>query len=201
MNFDKKINTYILILTLFLLTVIGNPVFAFKDEELVLPSIEVTDQNGIQHDFYNDLIKDKVVAINFVFTKCTMICPMLGYQFGQLQRKLQNDSNKQSTEKLESLRDVQLISISTDPLNDTPQRLQEWSTQFKSDTTDGPNWTLVTGDTLAINALLKSLNSFTADINEHSSLVILGNDKLNQWTRVEGTSSANLILETLKPWL
>lgn len=52
-----------------------------------LPNVVVQNQNDESLYFYDDAIKDKVVVINFVFTRCTMVCPMLGYTFGQLQKK------------------------------------------------------------------------------------------------------------------
>lgn len=211
MNTNKKTLRKTLWITavISLLGCIHQPAFALKDEKLLLPTIMVIDQNGMQRDFYNDLIKDKIVAINFIFTKCTMICPMLGYQFGQLQRALPTGliapASKMQGAPAQSTATpmVHLISISTDPLNDTPERLLAWSSQFKTDATDKSedNWTLVTGSKREIDALLKSLNSFAADINEHSSLVIIGNDKLNQWTKIEGTSSSRIMLEALQPWL
>src|SRR5262245_60538885 len=42
-----------------------------------IPNTRVVDQNGKQLNFYDDLIKDKSVAINFLFTTCTAICPSL----------------------------------------------------------------------------------------------------------------------------
>jgi cytochrome oxidase Cu insertion factor (SCO1/SenC/PrrC family) len=35
------------------------------------PNMELTTHNGDRVRFYDDLIKDKVVVINFMYTKCT----------------------------------------------------------------------------------------------------------------------------------
>ncbi|HET9528537.1 MAG TPA: SCO family protein, partial [Pyrinomonadaceae bacterium] len=55
-----------------------------------IPHARVLDQNGKQLDFYADLIKGKSVAINFVFTTCTAICPSLTATF----RKVQQEARK-----------------------------------------------------------------------------------------------------------
>lgn len=149
--------------------------------------VKVLNQHGESLNFYSDLVQDKVVAINFIFTRCTMVCPMLGYHFGQLRQTLGEKAGKQ----------VHLISISIDPVNDSPERLKAWSDQFNS----GPGWTQVTGNKVAIDELLKSLQSFVPDINDHSTLVLVGDDKRQNWQRVEGFSSSEHLLKSLQPWL
>src|SRR5829696_6014854 len=66
-----------------------------------IPDVTVQDQNGKSLNFYRDLVKGKVVAVNFVFTTCTAICPSLTATF----RRVQQELDAKST-------DVQLISIS-----------------------------------------------------------------------------------------
>lgn len=152
-----------------------------------LPDIEVLNQRGETVHFYSDLVKDKIVAINFIFTQCTMVCPVLGFHFGQLRKKLAQLPGQ----------DVHLISISIDPVNDSPERLRAWAQQFDS----GPGWTQITGSKVAIDTLLKALESFAPEINDHSTLVLIGNDKQQQWQRVDGYSSSTHILAGLKAWL
>ena len=74
---------------------------------LAVPDTEVRDQNGRWLRFYSDLVKGRVVAINFVFTGCSSICPGLTTSFRALQDLLGEQ-------------DVQLISVSVDPANDGP---------------------------------------------------------------------------------
>jgi hypothetical protein len=40
------------------------------------PNVVLTDQDGKKHRFYDDLLKDKIVTINFMFTTCKDICPL-----------------------------------------------------------------------------------------------------------------------------
>src|SRR6185437_11411150 len=104
-----------------------------------IPDIQIYDQTGRRSNFYSDLIKGKTVAINFIFTTCTGICPPLTATFRRVQQDL-----------IESNLPVQLISISVDPVTDTPARLQEFATKFHA----APGWTFVTGDAAAINSIL-----------------------------------------------
>jgi protein SCO1/2 len=142
---------------------------------LDIPDVPVLDQDGTPKRFYSDLVKDKVVAVNFVFTTCTTICPPMGANFAKLQKLLGERAG----------RDVHLISVSVDPATDTPERLKAWGQKFGA----GPGWTLVTGDREEITRLLKSLGVFTASISDHSPLVLLGNDARHQWTRAYGLAA------------
>jgi protein SCO1 len=141
----------------------------------------VLDQNGKHLSFYPSLIKNKTVAINFIFTACTSSCPLSVAVFRQVQKKL----GKQK---------VQLITISVDPVNDTPERLLEFSKKFKAE----PDWTFITGEKTIISELLKNLGVYTANKNDHSNMIIVGNDANHQWTRLYGFPQADEIISALK---
>jgi protein SCO1/2 len=147
-----------------------------------IPDEEVLDQNGRKLHFYSDLVKGKVVAVNFVFTTCTTICPPMGATFASLRKSLGERAG----------RDVNLISISVDAVNDTPQRLKAWSEKFGA----GPGWTLITGDKPTIDRLLKSFQAYTPKL-EHSSLSWVGNDATGEWTRIDTLASASKLAEAI----
>jgi len=153
---------------------------------LNVPDVSLIDQDGRPVHFYSDLVKDKVVAMNFIFTTCTTICPPMGATFAKLQKLLAG-------------RDVHLISVSVDPATDTPERLKAWAGKFGA----GPGWTLVTGDRNEVTRLLKALGVYTAAIGDHSPLVLLGNDAAHRWTRAYGLAPpaklAELIRQTASP--
>jgi protein SCO1 len=137
---------------------------------LEVPDVAVLDQEGRPLHFHSDLVRGRTVAVNFIFTTCTTICPPLAATFGKLRLLL-----------AEKGRDVQLISISVDPATDTPERLKAWSQKFGA----GPGWTLVTGRKEDIGRLLKALGAYTADINDHAPLVLIANSH-GRWTRAYG---------------
>jgi protein SCO1 len=150
---------------------------------LDIPDVRVLDQDGKAVRFYTDLVKDRVVAVNFVFTTCTTICPPMGANFAKLQKLLGDRAG----------RDVHLISVSVDPATDTPERMKAWAQKFGA----GPGWTLVTGDREEVTRLLKSLGVFTANISDHSPLVLLGNDARHQWTRAYGLAAPAKLAELI----
>jgi protein SCO1 len=149
-----------------------------------IPDISVTDENGNARHFYSDLVKGKVVAINFVYTTCSTICPPLGATFGKLQKSLGAHFG----------RDIFLISISVDPATDTPMRLHSWAAQFSAK----PGWTLVTGDKLELNRLLKALGSDVASPESHSPMVLIIDDKTGLWKRVYGLGSTAALTRSIE---
>ncbi len=145
-----------------------------KDDErpLVVPDLPVLDQDGRTLRFHSDLVKDKVVAINFIFTTCGNICPALGAIFGKLQDELGAQLG----------RDVHLISVSIDPVTDTPERLKAWAAQFGA----RPGWTLVTGDKLPLDELGRALGGVGGARNDHPAMVLLGDAASGRWRRAYG---------------
>ena len=135
--------------------------------------------------FHSDLVKGRVVAINFLFTSCTTVCPVMGVRFAQLRKLLVG-------------KDVTLISVSIDPTNDTPERLAAWAKRIGAK----PGWTLVTGPKPEISALLASLGASAADPAAHTPLVLIGDERRGSWRRVDGLADskklAKIVEETLK---
>ena len=88
-------------------------------------------QDGKKVRFFDDLIKGKVVAINFIFTGCSAACSMETARLRDVQDLLGDRMGK----------DVFFYSISIDPDNDTPEALKHYADKFKV----GPGWTFLTG--------------------------------------------------------
>ena len=147
-----------------------------------IPDVRVYDEKGSELRFYSDLVKGKTVAINFIFTTCTTICPPLTATF----RRVQQDLSERGA-------DVRLISISVDPSVDTPERLREFAAKFKA----GPGWTFVTGDPVQINSLLRVLGAAVADRNDHTPMVLIGNDRADHWTRSYGLSPPDALVKVI----
>jgi protein SCO1/2 len=146
-----------------------------------IPDVEVVDQNGRKSRFYTDLVKGKMVIINFVFTSCTYVCQMQGANFARLQTALGDRLG----------RDIHLISVSTDPLVDTPERLKAWGEKFGAK----PGWTLVTGGKDEMDKLLTSLTGDAARRGEHSPVALLGDFERGAWVRAYGLAEPERYLQ------
>lgn len=133
--------------------------------------VEVIDQNGKQLRFYSDVLKDRVVLINFIFTNCQDYCPMVTSKLAQT-RQLMAESIKD---------DVWYISVSVDPDRDTPEAMKEFARKQK---VDESRWIFLTGDKQNLDFIVKRLGQYSQDVEAHSTLMLAGNTKTRHWTRV-----------------
>ena len=155
-----------------------------ESHDLRLPNVPLVDQDGHPVDLYQDLIEDKVVAMSFIFTSCTTICPPMGASFGKLQGELGELLG----------REVGLVSVSIDPTTDTPQRLKKWAAQFGA----SEDWTLLTGSKQDVDQVLRALEVFTPTTEDHGPFVLLGNDRSHRWMRVNGLTPPAKLASILK---
>jgi protein SCO1/2 len=143
---------------------------------LQIPDVVLVDQDARKVRFLSDVVQGRVVAINFIFTTCTTICPPLGANFARLRQLLGSRAGTS----------VQLISVSVDPANDTPERLRAWAAKFGA----GRGWTLLTGPKPEVNRLLRALQSYTPNFTDHSPLILIGNAATGTWERTSGLAPA-----------
>jgi len=120
--------------------------------------------------FYEDLMKGKVVLVNFMFTTCTDICPPMTANLVKVQDYL--------GERLG--RDVNMISITVDPEVDTVQALKRYSEQYKT----RAGWFFLTGKKEDVNWVLYKLGGYVEDKGDHSTLVVIGNEATGRWSKV-----------------
>lgn len=138
------------------------------------PNIPLVTQDGKTVRFYEDLIKDKVVAINFIFTHCSDSCPAETASLRQVQKALGDRTG----------RDVFFYSISIDPEHDTPAVLKAYSRKFQA----GPGWTFLTGNKADITLLRRKLGLYNKDesgqvTSNHSISIIVGNETTGKWIK------------------
>lgn len=131
----------------------------------------------------DDLGKHEIALVNFVFTTCSTVCPMMGASFAQLSKTLETDSG----------RGVGLFSVTLDPALDTPAKLKGWAANFKP----GKDWSLLTGSKADVSRVLKACGASVADKTTHSPFVLIGNPARNQWLRLEGTPSSEEVLGSI----
>lgn len=144
-----------------------------------IPDTPLVDQNGRAVHFYSDLVKGHTVAINFIFTSCTTVCSPLTAIFREVQKKVPSD--------------VRLISISVDPSNDRPAVLKAFAQRFEA----APGWSFVTGESEDVRKLLTALEAFASDRQQHTSLVLIGNEPAGRWTRSDGFSPVASLTATI----
>jgi len=151
--------------------------------KIKIPDLVLRDQEGRRVRFYSDLIKDKIVVLTFFYTSCTYSCTMQGRTFSKLQSLLGKRLGKS----------VFLISVTTDPVRDTPEKLKSWATHYNVQ----PGWTLVTGDQTEMNKLLIPFTGNGAGGGMHLPAIFIGNEKEGLWTSASGVFAPEDLLRVV----
>jgi protein SCO1 len=189
---------FLLPLTLILFALWGNTASGAGRADSVwgadyFPNIPLTTHEGKQVRFFDDLIKDKVVAINFIFTRCPDACPLETARLREVQKILGDRVG----------RDVFMYSISIDPEYDTPAVLKEYAAKFEA----GPGWTFLTGKKEDINLLRKKLGLYNEEEEQgnnlaaHSLSLIIGNQSTGQWRRGSPFENPYILATQIGGWL
>lgn len=143
--------------------------------------VELVNQDGKPMRFYSDLLQDKVVVINSMFTNCTGMCPLMSKTLERIQERAGDRLG----------RDVHLISITVDPQNDTPQKLREFGEKFHA----RRGWYFLTGDPDHVAFALKKLGQYVEDPDNHQGILLMGNDRTGLWKKGFGLAAAGDLLE------
>jgi cytochrome oxidase Cu insertion factor (SCO1/SenC/PrrC family) len=148
-------------------------------------NLEVIDQNGQRLNFYDDVLKDKVVAINFIFTNCQGACPLMTKNLTFVRDMMSGEVGKS----------VHFVSISIDPLRDTPAAMKAFAQTHDA---DHAGWTWVTGDPDNLAAIVKKLGSYTDDPEAHTTQMLAANVRTAHWTKIAPNVPPQGIVERLK---
>jgi protein SCO1/2 len=159
----------------------ARPERATPTAAVTLEDLALVDQDGAARRFRSEVVGDRLVVMDFVFTTCTTICPVLSSKMARLQEVLGDRLG----------RDVFLVSVSVDPVRDTPAKLLAYSRRWKA----RPGWTFLTGAKPDVDAVLKGVGAYTADFASHPPMFLVGDGKAGTWTRLNGFPDVGRILE------
>lgn len=141
----------------------------------------VVDQNGNESKFVSDIIGDRIVVVDFIYTTCTTVCPVISAIFSQVQDALGEQLGKE----------VILVSISVDAIRDTPRRLKAYSANHKAK----PGWVWLTGKKRRMDKLLDGLGAYTTNFEDHPAMVLVGDGRTGEWSRFFGFPSPERIMK------
>ncbi|MCK5191077.1 MAG: SCO family protein, partial [Methylococcales bacterium] len=157
--------------------------------ENYFPNVPLITHEGKTVHFFDDLIKDKVVVINFIYTHCPDSCPLETAQLARVQKIMGDRLGK----------DVFFYSITVDPENDTPAALKEYRERFKA------RWTFLTGKNDDIILLRKKLGLYIEEIqdgsNNHNVSLIIGNQATGRWMKRSPFENPHVLADQIGNWL
>lgn len=143
----------------------------------------LVNQDGRSVRFFADVLKDRTVLINVVFTQCRDACPMITRTLVEVRRALGPDT------------DIRFVSISVDPKRDTPEALREFARKHEA---VHPDWMFLTGRRDAVERVTRRLGQYASEPEMHTSLLIAGNTARGHWVKIKPDLKPELIAERLR---
>jgi protein SCO1/2 len=142
--------------------------------------------------FYDDLLKDKLVLLNFFYAACDGICPAMTANLAKVQQLLGERCG----------REVFMYSLTLKPQQDTPRALKRYAEMH------GVNagWLLLTGGRAELDLLRRKLGFYDPDpkldrdLTQHTGLVRYGSAALDRWAACPALSRPEQIVQALD-WL
>jgi len=103
-----------------------------------IPNFEFIDSEG--RDVGLSTLKGKVWVADFIFTTCTMACPIMTGNMNIIHKKYKKND------------DLRLVSISVYPEYDTPEVLKKYASQYEANT---DTWHFLTGNESTVKEVIK----------------------------------------------
>ena len=154
--------------------------------QYAVPEVTLVRDDGKRISLPQEMNDGKPVVLNFIFTSCGSICPLMSQIFAQFQRKLGPEAGH-----------VHLMSISTDPEQDTPARLTEYAQQFGA----GPEWRHYTGTLDASLAAQRAFDVYRGDKMSHAPVTLLRAAPGKPWRRIDGFVTPDELLHEYRQLL
>jgi protein SCO1 len=143
-----------------------------------LDGIALLDQNGRATTLREAVESDEPVLVNFIFTTCTTICPVMSAGMSQLLTNLAAEQDR-----------VRVVSISIDPENDTVEALRAYAERYHAP----PSWWFLRGTPAAIEAAQRAFGSYRGGKNNHQAGTFVRSAATAPWIALDGFSSAQTL--------
>jgi len=153
-------------------------------------NVAVRTQDGRTLRFYDDVLKGKIVLINFFFTDCDAVCPLMTENLARVQELLGDRVGK----------DIFMVSISLQPEHDTPEVLAAYAKTYGV----GPGWLFLTGKKTDIDLLRHRLGFVDsdpvedADPEQHIGTVRITNEPMHRWAMSPALVNPPALVRTVK---
>lgn len=152
------------------------PTVQVSRHQYEVPAASLVDNHGKAVDLRALLAGNRPVILNFIYTSCTTICPVMTASLLQLQRSMAKQSS--------GARPL-YVSLSVDPDFDSPKVLQDYAGRF------GAEWTFLTGPHDVVLDVLRNFDAWRGTKANHAAVTLMRPAGSQEWTRVEGLASAN----------
>lgn len=147
------------------------------------PDVPLVDQQGRKVSLASVLGHDGPVLLQFIFTTCPTICPVMSAGFSAAQERLGADLER-----------VRMVSISIDPEHDTPERLREYAARWRA----GERWVFLTGKLDHVVAVQKAFEAYRGNKMRHEPVTFLRPAPGSRWVRLDGLPGGEDLAEEVR---
>jgi protein SCO1/2 len=155
------------------------PGYARQVADYPLPAVTLVRADGAKASFPQEIDDGRPVVLDFIYTTCTAICPILSQTFAEFQHKLGAERDQ-----------VHMVSVTIDPEEDTPKRLSQYARNFDA----GKQWGFYTGTLASTVTLQKAFKTYFGDKMHHRPVTFLRAAPGQPWVRLDGFTSPDELM-------
>jgi len=158
-------------------------------QRLHFPNVPLLTHEGKQVMFYDDLIKGKIVTMNFFFAQCDGVCPLVNANLEKVQKLFGADLGTK----------IFMYSFTLKPEQDDVKAIREYREMYHA----LPGWTFLTGKPEDLEKIRKGIGftypdpAIDADKTQHIGNVRYGNEPLMLWAACPGMANAKYLAESI----
>ncbi len=142
-------------------------------------NLKLVDQDGNSVDLYS-LMQGRTIVMHSFFATCVASCPIMTKTLSAVQERFADHVGK----------DLVLVSITVDPANDTPAKLKAYARNMNAK----PGWYFLTGTKEQVDAALRKIGQYAEGRDNHTNILLIGNDKTGLWKKAFGLAKVSEIL-------
>ncbi|WP_460126541.1 SCO family protein [Pseudomonas sp. S2_C03] len=163
---------------------VAPPATGTRDAKTWFTDTPLQDQNGNTLRFYSDALHNRVVLLNVIFTSCNDACPLITQKLKEVREVLGDKAD-----------DITFISLTSDPLRDTPAVLKAYTLKQG---VDGPHWFFLTGDKAQMDLVLSRIGQIVPTPEQHSTQLIVGDVANKRWSKIRPDAPPAAIAQRLQ---
>jgi protein SCO1/2 len=150
-----------------------------------LSEAPMLDQNNKARRLASDVVGDRIVVVDFIFTSCQTICPVTTSLLGEARKRLRDVPDSE----------LVFVSMSIDSNTDTPERLAAFAARHRAD------WTFLTGEKATMDSALTDMDAYSTNPEDHAPMILIGDARSGHFVRVFGLPDPDFVESRVHDYL
>jgi protein SCO1/2 len=153
------------------------------------PPLTLMTHEGKEVRFYDDLVKDKIVLLNFMYVKCEGVCMPITMNLKRVQDLFGERMG----------RDIFICSFTLKPQEDTVDSLRHYAEMHHVKA----GWSFITGSVADMGTVRRKLGyvdpdpEYDKDLKNHIGIIKYGNEPLERWGGTPGMRNPAAIVKSV----